>query len=71
MCNLYALTRSADEMRRVFRSDRDLTGNLPSLPSFPSASELPRLLGHPENEGPSTRRPDLASGQSSRFAPIG
>jgi putative SOS response-associated peptidase YedK len=36
MCNLYAMTRSADEMRRVFRAERDLTGNLPSLPGvFP------------------------------------
>jgi putative SOS response-associated peptidase YedK len=34
MCNLYSLTRSADEMRRVFRADRDSTGNLPSLPAI-------------------------------------
>jgi putative SOS response-associated peptidase YedK len=39
MCNLYSMTRSADEMRRVFRADRDLTGNLPSLPAiFPDTT---------------------------------
>lgn len=32
MCNLYSVTRSADEIRRLFAAVRDLTGNLPSLP---------------------------------------
>jgi putative SOS response-associated peptidase YedK len=34
MCNLYSLTRSADEMRRVFLAHRDSTGNLPSMPGI-------------------------------------
>jgi hypothetical protein len=39
MCNLYSLTRSADEMRRVFLAHRDSTGNLPRCPaSFPTSS---------------------------------
>jgi putative SOS response-associated peptidase YedK len=36
MCNLYSITRSQEAMRRLFRVNRDLTGNLPSLPAvFP------------------------------------
>ncbi len=34
MCNLYSLTRPADAMRQTFRVDRDLTGNLPSMPAI-------------------------------------
>ena len=34
MCNLYSITRSQDAMRRLFRVGRDLTGNLPLLPTF-------------------------------------
>jgi putative SOS response-associated peptidase YedK len=34
MCNLYSLTRSPDEIRRLFRIERDTTGNLPSLPGI-------------------------------------
>jgi putative SOS response-associated peptidase YedK len=34
MCNLYALTRTQDEIRRLFRVDQDNTGNLPPLPGI-------------------------------------
>jgi putative SOS response-associated peptidase YedK len=34
MCNLYSLTRTPDEMRRLFRVARDATGNLPPLPGI-------------------------------------
>lgn len=34
MCNLYALTRAPDEIRRAFGIVRDVTGNLPPLPSI-------------------------------------
>jgi len=36
MCNLYSITHSQEALRRLFRVNRDLTGNLPSLPAvFP------------------------------------
>ena len=36
MCNLYSITRSQDAMRQLLALGRDLTGNLPPLPSvFP------------------------------------
>jgi len=36
MCNLYSVTTNQEAMRRIFRFDVDLTGNLPSLPGvFP------------------------------------
>jgi len=36
MCNLYSIIRSQEAMRRLFAITRDLTGNLPPLPSvFP------------------------------------
>jgi hypothetical protein len=31
MCNLYSVTANQEAMRRMFRVDRDLTGNLPWL----------------------------------------
>jgi putative SOS response-associated peptidase YedK len=34
MCNLYSLTRSQDEIRRLTRAIRDTTGNLPPLPGI-------------------------------------
>ncbi|ACA15135.1 protein of unknown function DUF159 [Methylobacterium sp. 4-46] len=34
MCNLYSLTRSPDEIRRIFGVSRDETGNLPALPAI-------------------------------------
>jgi putative SOS response-associated peptidase YedK len=34
MCNLYSLTRTPEEMRRLFRVTQDRTGNLPSLPGI-------------------------------------
>ena len=34
MCNLYALTRTPDEIRRIAKIMRDTTGNLPSLPGI-------------------------------------
>src|SRR5215211_1398396 len=34
MCNLYSLTRTPDEIRRLFQVTRDTTGNLPPLPSI-------------------------------------
>jgi putative SOS response-associated peptidase YedK len=34
MCNLYSLTRSQDEIRRLTRAIRDATGNLPPLPGI-------------------------------------
>ncbi|CAO4184646.1 Abasic site processing protein [Methylorubrum populi] len=39
MCNLYALTKSQDEIRRLFAVETDRTGNLPSLPGiFPNTA---------------------------------
>lgn len=39
MCNLYALTKSQDEIRRLFEVAIDRTGNLPSLPGiFPNTA---------------------------------
>ncbi|CAO4164117.1 SOS response-associated peptidase [Methylorubrum extorquens] len=39
MCNLYALTKSQDEIRRLFEVDTDRTGNLPPLPGiFPNTA---------------------------------
>ncbi len=36
MCNLYSLTRSQDEIRRIANAMRDTTGNQPPLPAvFP------------------------------------
>jgi putative SOS response-associated peptidase YedK len=34
MCNLYSMTKNQDAIRNLFRVDRDLTGNLPSMPSI-------------------------------------
>jgi putative SOS response-associated peptidase YedK len=34
MCNLYSMTKNQDAIRRLFRVDRDLTGNLPALPGI-------------------------------------
>ena len=34
MCNLYSMTRSQEAMRRLFKAQRDLTGNLPPLPAI-------------------------------------
>jgi putative SOS response-associated peptidase YedK len=34
MCNLYAMTRAQEAIRRLFRVERDLTGNLPPLPGI-------------------------------------
>ncbi|MGY2048340.1 SOS response-associated peptidase [Methylobacterium sp. JK268] len=34
MCNLYSLTRTQDEIRRLFRVEADETGNLPALPAI-------------------------------------
>jgi putative SOS response-associated peptidase YedK len=34
MCNLYSVTRSPEEMRRLFRLVHDRTGNLPPLPAI-------------------------------------
>lgn len=34
MCNLYSMTKNQDAIRRLFRIDRDLTGNLPPLPGI-------------------------------------
>lgn len=34
MCNLYSLTRSQEEMTRLARAKRDMTGNLPLLPGI-------------------------------------
>ncbi|HTW29326.1 MAG TPA: SOS response-associated peptidase [Acetobacteraceae bacterium] len=34
MCNLYSMTRSRDEIRRLFRIDRDDTANQPPLPAI-------------------------------------
>jgi hypothetical protein len=33
MCNLYSITRSQQAMRHLLCVNRDLTGNLPSLPA--------------------------------------
>lgn len=39
MCNLYSLTRSQDEIRRLFGVEDDRAGNLPSLPGiFPNTA---------------------------------
>lgn len=36
MCNLYSITKNQDAIRHLFRVARDMTGNLPPLPSvFP------------------------------------
>lgn len=36
MCNLYSVTTNQEAIRRLFRIDTDLTGNLPPLPGvFP------------------------------------
>ncbi|TDR93510.1 SOS response-associated peptidase [Enterovirga rhinocerotis] len=36
MCNLYSVTTNQEAIRRLFRVDRDVTGNLPPLPGvFP------------------------------------
>lgn len=34
MCNLYSMARNQEAIRRLFRAERDLTGNLPSLPAI-------------------------------------
>jgi putative SOS response-associated peptidase YedK len=34
MCNLYSMTKTQEAMRRLFRAERDLTGNLPPLPGI-------------------------------------
>lgn len=39
MCNLYALSKSQDEIRRLFEVEADRTGNLPPLPGiFPNTA---------------------------------
>ena len=39
MCNLYALAKSQDEIRRLFEVETDRTGNLPPLPGiFPNTA---------------------------------
>ncbi|WHQ68614.1 SOS response-associated peptidase [Methylorubrum extorquens] len=39
MCNLYALTKSQDEIRRLFAVETDQAGNLPPLPGiFPNTA---------------------------------
>lgn len=34
MCNLYSMTRNQEAIRRLFRVNRDMTGNLPMLPAI-------------------------------------
>lgn len=34
MCNLYAMTKNQEAIRRLFRVARDATGNLPALPAI-------------------------------------
>ncbi|TDR90271.1 SOS response-associated peptidase [Enterovirga rhinocerotis] len=47
MCNLYSVTTNQEAIRRLFRVDRDLTGNLPPLPGvFPDyAAPIVRVDG--------------------------
>lgn len=33
MCNLYSMTRNQEAIRRLFKAEHDLTGNLPPLPA--------------------------------------
>ncbi len=33
MCNLYSITRNQEAIRRLFRVNRDMAGNLPPLPA--------------------------------------
>ena len=50
MCNLYSLTRSPEEIRRLFGVTRDRTGNLPSLPSIFPDQLAPVIRTAPEGE---------------------
>ncbi|TDR95308.1 SOS response-associated peptidase, partial [Enterovirga rhinocerotis] len=47
MCNLYSVTTNQEAIRRLFRVDHDLTGNLPPLPGvFPDyAAPIVRVDG--------------------------
>jgi putative SOS response-associated peptidase YedK len=50
MCNLYSLTRSPEEIRRLFGVTRDRTGNLPSLPSIFPDQLAPVIRTAPDGE---------------------
>jgi putative SOS response-associated peptidase YedK len=41
MCNLYAMTRSQDAIRKLFGLSRDYTGNMPSFPAIFPDHEAP------------------------------
>jgi putative SOS response-associated peptidase YedK len=34
VCNLYSVTKSQDAIRRLFKVERDTTGNMPPLPGI-------------------------------------
>src|SRR5262245_19655864 len=50
MCNLYRITRSQQAMRRLFRVNRDLTGNLPSLSAVFPDTLAPVVRTAPDGE---------------------
>jgi putative SOS response-associated peptidase YedK len=50
MCNLYSITRSQEAMRRLFRVNRDLTGNLPSLSAVFPDTLAPVVRTAPDGE---------------------
>src|SRR3712207_4637400 len=50
MCNLYSLTRSPEEIRRLFGVTRDRTGNLPSLPGIFPDQLAPVIRTAPDGE---------------------
>lgn len=49
MCNLYSVTTNQEAIRRLFRVDRDLTGNLPSFPAIFPDQMAPVIRGGAEN----------------------
>jgi len=49
MCNLYSVTTNQEAIRRLFRVDRDLTGNLPSFPAIFPDQMAPVIRGGAED----------------------
>lgn len=50
MCNLYAMTRNQDAIRRLFKVGKDYTGNLPAFPAIFPDKEAPVVRNGPQGD---------------------
>jgi hypothetical protein len=58
MCNLYSITKNQDAIRRLFKTQRDSTGDLPPMPGVLALGKL----GSPSQGATRLLRNDWISG---------